>query len=284
MTKYILPRTSDRRSFVYIEKAKIHKKDSSVVVEKEDKEYNLHIATILTLIIGVGVSITSDAVKLISEYGCSICYVSFNMVHFNTFGVPLTNSSNNLQVQVKYFSSLTLKNEVIHKLYSLRYPNEHLKTKNVKELMGIEGQKMSNLYQELTSRYDVKWSKRTYHLDNFNDHDDINKTIIVANQVVYCVISAIVNSLGFNTALGFVHNGQMFSFVYDLADLYKECIILPLCFDLYARIKCFNRQVLFEELHNKFDETKLLSNVIDVIFYLFDIGKNKNDIFNLEKI
>lgn len=36
MTKYMLPRTEDRRSFVFIEKAKIHRKDSSVVVEKEN--------------------------------------------------------------------------------------------------------------------------------------------------------------------------------------------------------------------------------------------------------
>lgn len=282
MTKYMLPRTENRRSFVFIEKAKIHKKDSSVVVEKENVEYNLHIATILTLIIGIGVSITSDAIKLISEYGCSICYVSDNMIHFNTFGVPLTNSSSNLQLQIKYFSSLTLKNEVIHKLYALRYPNEHLKTKSVTELMGVEGQKMSNLYQDLANKYNVQWSKRTYNLDNFNDHDDINKTIIVANQVLYCVISAIVTSLGFNTALGFVHNGQMFSFVYDVSDLYKEGIILPLCFKLYSRVKCFDRRTLFAELHSRFEETNLISNVIDVIFYLFD-ERVKGVTFKIEK-
>ena len=41
-------------------------------------------------------------------------------------------------------------------------------------------------------------------------------------------------ALGFSPALGFVHTGKMLSFVYDVADLYKAEISIPLAFRVAA--------------------------------------------------
>ncbi|MGX7824652.1 hypothetical protein ACTG9Q_06130 [Actinokineospora sp. 24-640] len=46
---------------------------------------------------------------------------------------------------------------------------------------------------------------------------------------------AVVVALGCAPGLGFVHTGHIRSFIYDVADLYKADITLPIAFDMAAR-------------------------------------------------
>ncbi len=51
-----------------------------------------------------------------------------------------------------------------------------------------------------------------------------------ANVCLYGVVHATVLALGYSPALGFIHNGNQHSFVYDIANLYKIQVTLPLAF------------------------------------------------------
>lgn len=44
-------------------------------------------------------------------------------------------------------------------------------------------------------------------------------------------------ALGFHPAIGFIHTGNMESFVFDIADLYKDTYIIPLAFSLYHKVE-----------------------------------------------
>ena len=103
--------------------------------------------------------------------------------------------------------------------------------------MGIEGQNMQNNYRDLAYKYNIQWNGRTYHTNDFSQQDNINKAITSANQLLYAVIASVINALGYSTAIGFVHTGKMMSFVYDIADLYKERIILPEVFRYTSEYK-----------------------------------------------
>ncbi len=46
---------------------------------------------------------------------------------------------------------------------------------------------------------------------------------------------AVIVALGCAPGLGFVHTGHIRSFVYDIADLYKAEISIPIAFDIAAR-------------------------------------------------
>src|SRR5207248_1539924 len=48
----------------------------------------------------------------------------------------------------------------------------------------------------------------------------------------YGVCHAAIVSAGYSPGLGFVHTGKMLSFVYDIADLYKAEITVPLAFQI----------------------------------------------------
>ncbi|QTR02709.1 type I-E CRISPR-associated endonuclease Cas1, partial [Saccharothrix algeriensis] len=48
-------------------------------------------------------------------------------------------------------------------------------------------------------------------------------------------VHAVIVALGCAPGLGFVHTGHVKSFVYDIADLYKADVTIPIAFDVAAR-------------------------------------------------
>ena len=280
MEKNILVKVKDKISFVYIEKAKITVKDFSVVLIREDSIVDIPIATVNTLILGIGTSITQNAVIEISKFGCTIIWSGSNLNYFYTFGQPQTFSSKNLLVQCKLHESKVASIEVIRNMYSIRYPNEHLKSKSKDDLLGLEGMKMQQCYKELANKYEVVWVERIYHVEDFYSQDYINKCITTANQLLYAVITAVVISLGFSTALSFIHNGKMLSFVYDLADLYKESLVLPLTFEYCSKTTDTDDSLreLKKLLNCQFLTVRFLQSVVSDIKFIFTNNINLSNI------
>jgi len=62
----------------------------------------------------------------------------------------------------------------------------------------------------------------------------MNRALSTANSALYGVCQAAIVSAGFSPALGFIHTGKMLSFVYDVADLYKAEVTIPLAFAAVA--------------------------------------------------
>ena len=73
---------------------------------------------------------------------------------------------------------------------------------------------------------------RFYDPDNFDGGDAINQALSAANVALYGVVYSAVNAMGLVPGLGFVHQGHDLSFVYDIADLYKADITIPIAFQV----------------------------------------------------
>jgi CRISPR-associated protein Cas1 len=56
-----------------------------------------------------------------------------------------------------------------------------------------------------------------------------------ATASLYGVVHAVIVALGCSPGLGLVHTGHVRSFVFDIADLYKAEIAVPVAFDVAAR-------------------------------------------------
>ena len=80
----------------------------------------------------------------------------------------------------------------------------------------------------------MPWNGRSYKVEDFESSDTVNKALSAANTSLYGVVHAIIVALGCSPGLGFVHARNERSFVYDIADLYKVEITVPLAFDLAA--------------------------------------------------
>ncbi len=69
---------------------------------------------------------------------------------------------------------------------------------------------------------------------DFGSGDAVNQALSAANTSLYGVVHAVVVALGCSPGLGFVHTGHELAFVYDIADLYKAEITVPVAFEVAA--------------------------------------------------
>ncbi|GAA2045767.1 type I-E CRISPR-associated endonuclease Cas1e [Yaniella flava] len=229
-----LTRTSDRLSFVYVERCTVHRDDNALTATTKDGVLHIPSATIGCLLLGPGTSITYAAMALLGDFGVSVVWVGENGVRYYAHGRSLARSSRLLISQAQLVSNTRSRLDVARKMYAMRFPGEDVAKLTMQQLRGREGARVRRLYREASKSSGVEWSKRDYDPDDFDSSDDINKALTAANASLYGVVQSVITALGCSPGLGFVHTGNDRSFVYDIADLYKADITIPAAFEVAA--------------------------------------------------
>jgi CRISPR-associated protein Cas1 len=98
----------------------------------------------------------------------------------------------------------------------------------------MEGQRIKAQYRLLAQQYKIGRFRRNYDPAQWATQDPVNLALSCANTCLYGIVHAAVLALGCSPALGFVHSGNQQAFVYDIADLYKAELTIPLAFSLNA--------------------------------------------------
>ena len=87
VTHDTLPQIKDRYPFLYLERGRLEIDDSSVKwIDSEGEVIRLPIATITTLLLGPGTSVTHEAIKVLSAANCSVCWVGEDSLLFYAVG------------------------------------------------------------------------------------------------------------------------------------------------------------------------------------------------------
>lgn len=80
----------------------------------------------------------------------------------------------------------------------------------------------------------MEWKGRSYKAADYEASDVLNQALSAATACLYGLVHAVVVSLGCSPGLGFVHVGHDRSFVFDVADLYKVELAVPVAFRIAA--------------------------------------------------
>src|SRR5688500_18737629 len=76
VTRDTLPQVKDKYPFIYLERGRLEIDDSSVKwIDCEANVVRLPIATLNCVLLGPGTSITHEAVKVIAQSNCGVCWV-----------------------------------------------------------------------------------------------------------------------------------------------------------------------------------------------------------------
>ncbi|AXY25312.1 subtype I-E CRISPR-associated endonuclease Cas1 [Suicoccus acidiformans] len=231
-----LPRIGDRVSFIYIEHAKINRQDSAITFADSKGIVRFPAAMIGVLLLGPGTDITHRAIELIGDTGTSIVWVGERGVRHYAHGRSLARSTRFLERQAKLVSNTRTRLEVARLMYQMRFPKENVSKLTMQQLRGREGARIRKVYRHYSKLYDVPWSGREYNPDDFEASDPINQALSASNVALYGVVHSIVVALGMSPGLGFVHTGHDLSFVYDVADLYKAELTIPISFEITSTI------------------------------------------------
>lgn len=229
-----LARAEDRLSFLYVEHCVVNRDSNAVTIT--DKRGTVHVpaATLSVLMLGPGSTVTHAAISLLAESRATCIWVGEQGVRYYCHGASLSRSTRLLEAQAKLVSSERSRLKVARRMYEMRFPNEDTSRLTMQQLLGKEGTRVRRAYERESARTGVPWHGRSYKVEDFESSDTVNKALSAANTSLYGVVHAIIVALGCSPGLGFVHARNERSFVYDIADLYKVEITVPLAFDLAA--------------------------------------------------
>jgi hypothetical protein len=97
-----------------------------------------------------------------------------------------------------------------------------------------------------------------------------------ATACLYGLCHAAILSLGFSPALGFIHTGKQLSFVYDLADLYKMKLAVPVAFEQAKEgMQDLDRRTR-QAMRDRFRESRFLETISSDLMKVF--GPDDEDI------
>ncbi|MEG8182997.1 type I-E CRISPR-associated endonuclease Cas1 [Nocardia terpenica] len=229
-----LVRAQDRLSFIYLERATVHRDANAITATDERGVVHIPAATLGALLLGPGTRVTHQAMMLLAESGSTAVWVGERGVRYYAHGRSLARSSRLLEAQAAAVSNQTNRLRVARTMYEMRFPGEDVSALTMQQLRGREGARVRNLYREHATRTGIEWSRRKFDPNDFTSGDLVNQALSAATTCLYGIAHAVVVALGCAAGLGFVHTGHERSFVFDLADLYKAEFAIPVAFDTAA--------------------------------------------------
>lgn len=229
-----LPQIRDRISFLYLEHCLINRQDGAITVTDARGTVHVPAASLGVLLLGPGTNISHRAMELIGSSGTFVVWVGEHGVRYYAHGNPLTHSSRLLIKQAQLVSNVRSRIVVARQMYQMRFPKEDVSSLTMQQLRGREGARVRAIYRHLSKETGVPWGNREYDPDNFAGGDAVNMALSAAHACLYGVVHSVIVALGCSPGLGFVHTGHERSFVYDIADLYKGGLTIPIAFEVAA--------------------------------------------------
>lgn len=266
-----LPKLRDSLSYLYVEHAVLECDESGLRVFQETGKTRIPTANLCVLMLGPGTTITHAAVRLLADSGCSILWVGQDVHHFYAQGNGETRRGYHLLRQATLAGNPDKRLEVVLRMYEKRFGYKIPSGVNLEQVRGMEGARMRTAYQDASRTSGVEWNGRAYDRNNWNAGDPVNRALSAANAVLNGLCHAAIVSGGYSPGLGFIHTGKQLSFVYDIADLYKVEITIPMAFQTAREGSQNVEQRVREACRERFREVRLLERILPDIDELLSI-------------
>jgi CRISPR-associated protein Cas1 len=227
-----LPRVSDGWTFLYAEHVRVERADYAIELFDKEGRVPVPVAALSVLMLGPGTTITHAAMLALAEGGCSVVWCGEGGARFYASGLGETRRGHHLEAQARAWASSKKHMEVIRRLYEMRFPEGLPQGLTLEQIRGHEGVRVRDAYATLSRETGVPWNGRAYQQGDWESADPVNRALSAANACLYGLCHAAIVATGFTPGLGFIHAGKLLSFVYDVADLYKVEVTVPVAFRL----------------------------------------------------
>lgn len=150
------------------------------------------------------------------------------------------------------------KDELVHKI---------LGASSEQEILLIEAAWTKALYKNLANGFNVTGFKRSHGenlniLNNFLDH---------GNYLIYGIASVALHALGIPYSFALLHGKtRRGGLVFDIADLYKDAIVMPLAFEISKSSASNAEQIFRASLIDKIHNEYLIDSMIETIKMLIE--------------
>lgn len=262
-------RLEDRVSFLYLERCSVRQDKTGVVAYSGAEEgqckqrIQIPVSGIAVLHLGPGTSISAAAMTSCTRAGATVIFTGGGGVPANSRTVPLTNSARWALAQAKLVSSETNQRKAAVILYRRQLGLElDADETSIAVMRGLEGRAMKLKYKELARKHAIKDFRR-----DTKSEDPVNMGLNLANSLLYGCAASACFAIGINPALGVIHRGDARSLLFDLADLYKPSVSLPVAFtsaqdeDPLASV----RKLMRKEIHRQAMLKEMLAVLMEIL-------------------
>lgn len=260
-----LPQLADGYSYLYVEHCRVDREQQAIAIHDASGKTPVPCAALALLMLGPGTSITHAAILTLSDNGCFVVWCGEQGIRFYAQGLGKNRSSRQLERQARLCSSPKMRLRVVRKMYEKRFGEPLSPDLTLQQIRGKEGLRVRSTYERLSVETGVPWSGRSYKRDSWKNADPVNKALSVANSCLYGICHAGIVALGYSPGLGFIHTGKQLSFVYDIADLYKTDITIPMAFHAAAEGVAHVESEVRHRCRDAFVEARLLKRIVEDI-------------------
>lgn len=263
-------RLEDRIAYAYLEKCIITQDKTGVVawgrIEEEAVRYKIEIpvSSMAVLMLGPGTSITAAAMTSCTRSGCTVLFSGGGGVPAYSHATSLCSHSHWAIAQAYVVSHEDVACSVARTLYKYQLNIDMNPALTIKMMRGIEGQTVKNEYRRLAQLHHIKGFKR-----DVSQEDPVNQGLNLANAMLYGCAASVCAALGINPSLGIIHRGDARSLLFDLADVYKLRLSLPLAFEC-AQYDDFDVR-LRTAMRKRMYEMRLLKTMLKLCMELFEL-------------
>ena len=274
---------ADRHGLLWLSRGALTVRDGTLRFERradrddtsslESGEYGIPFQSLSMILLGPGSTVSHDALRLMGRHGTALVAVGEDGVRCYTAPPLLPDTSDIARRQMRAWAdSQDSRITIARKMYALRL-GEVLPHQSLDALRGIEGARMKQTYKNLARRYGITWQGRRYDRANPMAADIANQAINHASVAVTSAAVIAVTAVGAIPQLGFIHEHSGEAFALDIADLFRDTVLLPAAFksaraaeNPYMNIERQTRRITGDMLRTE----KVIPKMIDRIKVLFE--------------
>jgi CRISPR-associated protein Cas1 len=249
----------DRWTPVYLEHGRLEVDDSSVKwISAEGLLCRLPVATLSTILLGPGTTVTHAAMKACAETNTPVCWTGEDSLRFYAFGLAPNHTNDMPRLHATVWADKRRRTDIARRMFKMRFSEINVESKSIRELRGMEGLRVRMLYAQLGMEFGVTWKGRNYNKSRWEIADNINRALSAANASLYAMCGAVVCSLGYLPSLGFIHDAGTLPFIYDVADLYKHLTSMPAAFQAIRENPSDDGELVRKLLKQRIEEARIL--------------------------
>ncbi|CAB0674349.1 type I-E CRISPR-associated endonuclease Cas1 [Corynebacterium diphtheriae] len=271
LDRLLLPRMESRLSFLYVERAVINRDGNALTIKDQRGIAHVPATQLAVVLLGPGTKVTYAAMALLGDAGASVVWVGEKGVRYYAHGRPPAKTSRFAEAHARLWSNQRSRLRCARRMYDMRFPGEEISQLSLAQLRGREGARMKKIYAAEAQRTGVVWTRRNYDPQDFESGDPINRALTEGSAALYGIAHAVIVGLGFIPSLGIVHTGTDRAFVYDIADLYKAEISIPVAFEAVAAIPSGDDLNVRARIRDKVVSTRLMQRMVHDLQDLMEI-------------
>lgn len=192
-------------------------------------DYAIPLQGVSMILLGPGSTVSHDALRLLAHARTALAAVGEDGVRLYTAPPLIPDRSGLARLQARLWADDDMRVMIARRMYAMRL-GEVLPHRDLDVLRGIEGARTKETYAITAQRIGVTWRGRRYDRADPLAADLPNQALNHASSAVEAAAAIAVSATATVPQLGFIHEDPGQSFVLDIADLYRDSVIVPCAF------------------------------------------------------